>query len=449
MSTRTLRQRLGLFVIAAAALFALLVVMFGSLPGLFKRTTTYTVRFTDAPGLTEGAPVRRSGVRIGTVRDLILDEERGIVRVRLAIDAPYRLRNSEQVTLVTGLLGGDTSIDLVPKPIEAGQVIDREPVEPGAELIGVRAATVNTLLRGASEVVPTTQETLNDMRKSMQRLERLAARLEKSVPLADDTMREYRDLARDARRTLPDVQRTNDEFRELVRETRQALPDVQRASREVADLSRDARQAIPALEQTTEEFRALTREARGLVPVVRNNVEDVGAFARTWTRVGEQVDVWVRDNKDKATRTMDAVQESAQTINETASQAARLFSDANIRNVETTLQNSARASEPLPRISRDAEDITREGKTTVRQLNTTLQQMDATLRDIQKAVRPASDRSDRMFRNADESLDKLNQTLGDLQALFRAIDRSNGTLRKFLTDASLYNNIDNAAVMIS
>src|SRR5262249_54646105 len=104
MSTRTLRQRLGLLVILAAAAFALLVVMFGSLPGLFHRTVRYTVRFTEAPGVTEGAPVRRSGVRIGTVRDVILDEEAGIVRVRLAIDSRYRLRNNEQVILVTGLL---------------------------------------------------------------------------------------------------------------------------------------------------------------------------------------------------------------------------------------------------------------------------------------------------------------------------------------------------------
>ena len=45
-------------------------------------------------------------------------------------------------------------------------------------------------------MVPTTQETLNDIRKSMQRIEKLAARWEKATPLAEDTMREYRDLAR-------------------------------------------------------------------------------------------------------------------------------------------------------------------------------------------------------------------------------------------------------------
>jgi ABC-type transporter Mla subunit MlaD len=442
MSTRTLRQRLGLLVILAAVGFALLVVMFGSLPGLFQRTVRYTVRFTEAPGLAEGAPVKRSGVRIGSVRDVILDEEAGIVRVRLAIDAKYRLRNNEQVILVTGLLGGDTSIDVVPRPVEEGQVADRSVIEPGAEVRGIRAASVNTLLRGAENVVPTTQETLNDIRKSMQRLERLAARMEKSVPIAEDTMREYRELAKDARLSIPDLQRTNEEVRALAQEARGAIPDARRASREIADLARDARQALPAVEQTTEEVRALSREMRGLVPVVRNNVEDVGALARTWTRVGEQADVLLQENKAKITRTIDDVQQAAQAMNEAAGRAARLFGDDNIRNVNRTLENAQKASEPLPRTSKELEKLIQDG-------NRTLQRLDSTLQDVQKAVRPLGDRSDRITRNADETLYKLNQTMDDVRALFRVLDRSNGTLRKLLTDTSLYNNLDNAAVMVA
>src|SRR5437588_13008859 len=87
MTTRGMRLRLGLFVVLAAGLLAILIVMFGSVPTLFKGGTTYTVRFTDAPGLAQGAPVRRSGVRVGTVQDIVLDEDRGIVRVKIAVDA--------------------------------------------------------------------------------------------------------------------------------------------------------------------------------------------------------------------------------------------------------------------------------------------------------------------------------------------------------------------------
>ena len=57
--------------------------------------------------------MRRSGVRIGEVREVILDEERGVVRVKLAINRGYRIRRNEQAVLVTSLLGGDAcAIDL-------------------------------------------------------------------------------------------------------------------------------------------------------------------------------------------------------------------------------------------------------------------------------------------------------------------------------------------------
>jgi len=56
-------------------LLAVLVVMFGSLPTLFKRSDIYTIRFVDAPGVGQGTPVRRSGVRIGEVKNFQLDDE--------------------------------------------------------------------------------------------------------------------------------------------------------------------------------------------------------------------------------------------------------------------------------------------------------------------------------------------------------------------------------------
>jgi phospholipid/cholesterol/gamma-HCH transport system substrate-binding protein len=483
MSERTLRLRIGLFVLVALLLLAALVVMFGSAPTLFRRTTTYTVRFTDAPGIGPGTPVRRSGVRIGEVRQVILDDERGIVRVEIAVNTPFTLRRNEQPMLVVGLLGSDAAIDFVQRRPEAGEP-DRGPVEPGAELVGTRAANVNTLLAGASEVVPTTQETLNDIRKSMQRLERLAGRVEKMTPLAEETLREYRDLARASRQTIPDLQRTNEEVRalarslretvpevrqtnrevgELARSARQAIPDLQRTNdevrelarsvrevvpevrqtnREVGELARSLRQALPDLERTNDEVRQLARTAREAIPVLRANAEDVGAAARNWGRLGERLDVLVQSNQDKVVKALDQLNENLGRIN-------RLLSDENLRSAQNTLNNVATASQQFPSMSRSAEDILTQGRTSVRQLNTTLVRLDAVLADLQRVLRPIGEGGPRMLRNLDESLAKLNLTMDDVRALMRAVDRSDGTLRRFLTDPSLYNNLNCAVVSVA
>jgi ABC-type transporter Mla subunit MlaD len=456
-----MRIRLGLFVALSAVLLAALVLLFGSLPAWFKRSTLYTVRFTDAPGLTAGAPVKRSGVKIGAVRKIELDDERGIVRVQVAIEAPHKLRRSDQATLVVGLLGSDASVDFQPRQPEEGEPVDRALLEPGAELVGVRAATVNTLLKGASDVVPTTQETLNDIRKSLQRLDRLAARYEKMTPLVEETVREYRDLARSSRTMIPELQATNTEVRELVRSGREVMPEIQRTSEEYRLLARDARAALPELRKTNSEAQEFLRNARELMPTIertssevrdlasdirkqipamRSTVDDIGAAARNTARLTERADVMLQENRP-------LIEQTLRELNRATQQANKLLSDSNIRNATETLAAVRTASEPLPRMSRNADYILEQGRESVRRLNTSLQQLDSTLKDIQTTVRPFSERSPTFSRNADEAMLKLNQVLGDMQQLMRVLDRSDGTLKKFLTDPALYNDIDHVAVM--
>lgn len=463
MTPRDLRIRIGLFVVLALGMFALLIVMFGSLPTLFRRSSTYTIRFTEAPGVAPGAPVRRSGVRIGEVRDISLDEERGIVRVRISILNPFTVRKNDQATIVTGLLGSDAAIDFVTKPVEEGEAVDRDVVEPGAELVGVNAATVGTLLKGASQVVPTTQETLADIRKSIQRIEKLAARIEKSVPLADETMTAYRDLAkraqasipevektnaqaqafiRDARELLPEVQRTAEQYRLLAQDARAALPEVLKIGRELAELARGVNNALPTIERTVEEFRELAVTIRKLEPKIGGAIEDVAATARAATKIVEQFDVFWQKNKD-------TVEESLNNLNRTLAQATKVVSDENIARLNATLANVRTASDSFPKIAQNVTDVSDQAKTTVRQLNETLKQVEKpladfqkTMADVQRITKPLGDRAGQITKNVDEALEKLNQTLGDVRALMSALDRADGTLKKILTDPSLYNNID-------
>lgn len=492
MNHATLRLRLGLFVVLAAVLLAGLIVMFGSLPRLFKRTTSYTIRFADAPGLTPGAPVRRSGVRIGEVTHLSLDEELGIVRARVAINVPYQLRKSEQATLVTGLLGSDAGIDLIPRPPDDQEVLDREPYAPGADIVGTRAVTVGTLLKGASDVVPSAQEALNDIRKSMQRLERLAARVEKSVPIAEETLREYRSLAENANKRLPEVERTNaemqrlirsvqetvpeaqrtlEEYRQLARDVRTAVPDVLRTNKEFYELSRGIRETLPGVQGAVEEVQSLSEALRKEVPNVRRTIDDFGTTARSANSLLEQLDVFWRTNRDTIEDTLKNINRASSQAATVMNQASSLLSNDNVRSVNRTIKNLETTSDRLPRLSQDLGDLAQQGQTTLRQFNTTampqitsflrsanetslpqvnalLRRLEGPLADIERITRPLGTRGESLARNLDESLARVNLTLGDVRALFQAIDRADGTLRKILTDPSLYNNVDGAVVAV-
>jgi phospholipid/cholesterol/gamma-HCH transport system substrate-binding protein len=378
MNDKSMRFRIGLFVLAALLLLAVLVTLFGSFPTLFKRENAYTVVFEpprEVPGVTAistGTPVRRSGVRIGEVGGVELDDETGEVRVRILVEKRYTIRLHEQAQLVTGLLGGDTTLDIGPRPLPPGEEADRTPVEPGGEIRGVRTASVSSVLNQAAAVVPTTQETLDEMRKSMQRFERMA-------PQMESALKEYTDLAKAGRESIPKLQRTSDE---------------------------------------------------------------IEVTARNWGKLGERLDVLVQTNQEKLVKTLDQ-------LNDTMTRIATAFSDENQKNLATTLKNVRAASERLDSLTHNTDELLKETRKTIQHVNESVTRADETLTNIKQATKPFAERGDTIAKNLDESTDKLNKTLTDVRELMRVVGQEDGTFKRFISDPSLYNNLDSAACQVA
>jgi phospholipid/cholesterol/gamma-HCH transport system substrate-binding protein len=370
MTDRAMRFRIGIFVLAALLLLAMLITIFGSFPSLFKRHTSYIVTFQDAPGIAPGTPVRRSGVRIGEVSSIELDDESGLVRVHILIESRFRIRRVDQPTLVTGLLGGDTSIDFVPR--QEGEAADRGFVEPGEVLVGARLANISTLLTQASQVVPTTQEALDQMRKSLQRFERL-------TPQMEDALKEYTRLAQSINKTIPEIQRTNAEIEVSV---------------------------------------------------------------RNWGRLGENVNNLVVTQQDKLIRTLD-------NLNDTIQRIASVFNDENQRNINGIIRNVRTSSDSLDDLIKNTNDVLKESEKTIKIIGDSVTKADEALQNLNKATKPFADRGESISRSLDETTDRLNRVLGDVQALLRAVDEKDGTFSRLISDPSLYNNIDAAACQLS
>jgi ABC-type transporter Mla subunit MlaD len=125
------------------------------------------------------------------------------VAVVVQVDKHHPPRQGDEPTLVRALIGGDASIDFVPRKAD-GKEGERPPLPPGTELKAAPVKDTRELLQQTSRLVPSTQETLDDIRRSIQRFEKM-------TPLMEETLKEYRDLARSSREMIPDLRRTNDE----------------------------------------------------------------------------------------------------------------------------------------------------------------------------------------------------------------------------------------------
>ncbi|MEM8733496.1 MAG: MlaD family protein, partial [Planctomycetota bacterium] len=69
----------GVLVIASLVIAIILVLFFGAAPNLFAKRYTVTIEFESAPGVTTDTPVRKSGVQIGRVQSVELQEDGGAV----------------------------------------------------------------------------------------------------------------------------------------------------------------------------------------------------------------------------------------------------------------------------------------------------------------------------------------------------------------------------------
>jgi ABC-type transporter Mla subunit MlaD len=436
MNEQGMRFRIGVFLLASMILLAVLVMLFGSMPTFLVAQDRYYVLFDQATGIAPGTPVRRSGVRIGQVQRVELDDRTGKVRVTILVDRPHTLYQDDQAVLVHGALSGDTSIDFVPPQqqaapatretpvgapplpppkgqgaaasgirqagyevaqlpagkVQAAQPPERVPAAPGAEFQGRTQADVARLVNELTGLAPPAQQAFIEMQRTLDRYEKL-------TPLMEDTMREYRDIGRILKDMAPDLRRTNDEVRELAKATRETIPELRRTN------------------------------------------DEAQVLARNWSKLGERLDVFMQSNQDKLVTTIDR-------LNDTLARVGNVFSDENQRNLTTTLRNVSNSSKRLDSITENTDQFVRESRQTVKRVNDSITQTDEVLSNLQKATKPMAERSESVMRNLDESTIKLNRSLTDAQGFFRTITGSEGTFRRFLDDPALYNNLNEAACML-
>jgi phospholipid/cholesterol/gamma-HCH transport system substrate-binding protein len=131
MNERVMQFQIGMFVIVAGLVLTMMIVWFGESPSILRDQVYLKVRYVEAPGVLEGVPVRKSGIRIGEVIAIAFDERPGQpdgVLVTLALERRYKLRQGSSPRLTRSLIG-DVAIDVLPGTGEGLIELARTPAE--------------------------------------------------------------------------------------------------------------------------------------------------------------------------------------------------------------------------------------------------------------------------------------------------------------------------------
>ena len=229
MVTRSQKIRLGVFVVIATVLLALMVVvLLGS--SLGEQTDTYTTRFEESvSGLEIGAPVKYHGVRVGTVDSIKINaQDVSEVVVSLSLDHGTPIKEDSEVVLNTMGITGLKFLEIM------GGTDDSAFLSPGDEIPS--DASLMSRLTGKADVIA-------------EKIEMLVNNL---VDVTGEQEREQ------LKKVLSDVQETMESVRRIIAENEV------RVSQAVKDLS-----------VTAENLRVLSGDARETVAIVDGSIEAV------------------------------------------------------------------------------------------------------------------------------------------------------------------------------
>ena len=376
MNEQAIRFRLGIFVLGSLILLGVLIILFGGFPGFFKGADSYTITFDVAPGVSPGTPVRRSGVRIGEVKKVTLDDDTGKVDVEISVHSEFSLRKQDIPNLVQGLIGGDSSIEFVPQP--PGAKAEEGRVEPGAHLQGTVQADAGTLVQKTSDVMGPAKDTLVEAKKVFQDINKISPEIRKTndefqltirnwgkvgermdvflisnekkiaeaVTRLEETLKKVGDTFNEENQknlavTLKNVKNTSDKFDSLAKTTEEMLKDGQKTVQKINDSLRRSDEVLANMEKATKPM------AKSSEKIVKNMEESTDKLNKALSEVQDLIQILSRgDGTVQRLLTDPALYNN---LNEAACMVNRIMPrvDRTLRDMEIFADKIARHPESL------------------------------------------------------------------------------------------------------
>ena len=253
MTERQIQFRVGLFVLFSFGICTALVIHFGDVQKYWQTTYQIGIHFDSTPGLTKGTPVRQNGIGIGSVSDVLLDEQDGGVLVVVEIQADRKLRRDSRPALVRTLLG-DASIEF-----SAG--VSREYLPPNTKVDGIAPSDPMEIVQRLEQNVSTTLVAFEETSREWQLL------AQNVNSLVETQQGDLDDVIERAAMALHQFTQTMQTADTTLTEANQILAD--------PEVQANLKETVAALPQMVNETRVTIAAARTSVQKISENLDNL------------------------------------------------------------------------------------------------------------------------------------------------------------------------------
>ncbi len=346
MDDRVMQWRIGMIVLFAMLAMIALTLLFAqkdslfSLSRLWKQRYRVAIKFSEAPGVSNASPVRKSGILIGRVVKVELLDEGGAL-VTTEIDRNRKLFNDE-VCRINRTLFGDSVLEFVALRDRGGA---REEIDVDTMLEGIVAPdpiqVVGNLEQNLSDAISSVGSTSDRIGGFMNKLDLLVgteAEIQARKAKVDDiiyktalTADAITQLAGTANELIGDPQ-----VREELKATLAQMPKLMEETRTAV---RQVSQNLSNIEEFTEvlgnQGSATLRRLDGNVDKLDGIMSEVLAFSKNLNNSKGTIGQLVNNPElyDSVTRAVKTVEDLTQQLRPIISDA-RIFSDKIARHPE-------------------------------------------------------------------------------------------------------------------
>ena len=279
----------GLFVFFGLVLLGSLILAFGGIGKLFRKTYQITVNFENVQTLREGAPVVRGGLSIGYVSTMptLLGFEK--VQVPLSIYEEFKIPTGAKFKIDTAGLMGDTYVSILPPEkadenvteIAPGDALDGSTSTGFGELSDETTAVLRKIQKGLDDLNAAlakidddilTSENIENIHTTAASLNSTAIKIQESY-VNDVNAENINETLTSLKNTVQMLSEFVESLPPLVKETTDTVKSIGPSVERFTDEATETAESFQVLAKSLEALSNDVRESDGAIPMLLNDEE--------------------------------------------------------------------------------------------------------------------------------------------------------------------------------